>query len=281
MISIFGASGFIGSRFCELYPEESIKISRNCLLSECDEILYFISTIHNYNVYENPLIDIETNLLHLVKILNSHKHNKNCIFNFISSWFVYGKNNNLPFKETDFCNPTGFYSITKRCAEQLVISFCETFNIQYRIFRLANVLGEHDHKISRQKNAIQFMIKELCHNRDIELYDNGNCFRDYIYVDDVCKALKTCMRQSPPNEIINIGSGQPNKLKNIIDKVIQLTQSKSLVKNIEPSRFHKIVQVQDAYLDISKLLSYGYKIETDIDTMIGKLISHYVEIKDP
>ena len=63
---------------------------------------------------------------------------------------IYGKTNNLPVNEMQNCNPKGFYSITKKCAEDLIISFSETFNINYRIIRLSNVLGKGDQKISNK-----------------------------------------------------------------------------------------------------------------------------------
>ena len=149
-ISIFGGSGFIGSKFCELYKDQIIKIDKNDYIPKTNNILYLISTVDNYNVHNNLHIDIDTNLKVLMNVLENIPKNSDTVFNFISSWFVYGQNNEIPFRE-DYskCNPTGFYSITKYCAEQLLISFCQTYNIKYRIFRLANVLGEGDTKISK------------------------------------------------------------------------------------------------------------------------------------
>ena len=60
-------------------------------------------------------------------------------------------NASLDTKESDYCDPTGFYSITKRAAEQLIISYCNTFNLKYRILRLTNIIGENDKKVSSQK----------------------------------------------------------------------------------------------------------------------------------
>ena len=159
MVNLFG-KGFVGTHYSSMY--ECIINDRNDLTPKTNNILYTISTTDNYHVRTNPYIDIETNLTTLIRILENCK-DKDITFNFISSWFVYGQNDRTPFKEDDLsCNPTGFYSITKRCAEQLIISFCNTYGIKYRIFRLANVLGEGDQKISKKKNALQFLIKEIC-----------------------------------------------------------------------------------------------------------------------
>jgi nucleoside-diphosphate-sugar epimerase len=278
-ISVYGGTGFIGGRFCELYDDITLKIDREDNNSKSNDILYFISTVDNYNIHNDLKKDINTNLIKLVEVLDFIKQNKDTndfVFNFVSSWFVYGQNNEIPFKEdTSKCNPTGFYSITKHCAEQLLISFCQTFNIKYRIFRLANVVGEGDNKISNKKNALQFLIKEAVENRSLPLYYGGEVLRDYIYVDDVCNAIKICLEKAPFNEIINIGSGVPYRFKDIINKAIEYSKSSSIIEYIEPTKFHNIVQVRHSYLDTSKLQSYGFKISHNIDNIVERLVDYY------
>ena len=278
-ISIYGGTGFIGSRFCELFADDVIRIDRDKNEAQSTNILYLISTVDNYNIHTDLNIDIDTNLVKLISVLQYIKDNKDnhdFIFNFVSSWFVYGQNNEIPFKEdTSKCNPTGFYSITKHCAEQLLISFCQTFNIKYRIFRLANVVGEGDNKISNKKNALQFLIKETVNNNTLPLYYGGEVLRDYIYVDDVCNALKLCIDKSSTNQIINIGSGIPYRFIDIINKAIDYSKSQSKIQHIDPTNFHNIVQVRHSYLDTTKLQSYGFKIEYDINSIVERLVDYY------
>lgn len=90
MIDVFGSTGFIGSRFCELYPDDVLRHARDNYEPMADDVLYLISTVDNYNVFENAFLDVDTNLTVLLKVLENCK-NKNLTFNFISSWFVYGK----------------------------------------------------------------------------------------------------------------------------------------------------------------------------------------------
>lgn len=276
-ISVFGGSGFIGGRFCEMHNDSVMKIDRNDYNTKSNEILYFISTVDNYNIHKDLHIDVDTNLKVLLSVLDGlDKQDPNLTINFVSSWFVYGKNTIMPFHEDKSqCNPTGFYSITKRCAEQLLISFCETFNIKYRIFRLANVLGEGDQKISRKKNALQFLIKQAVNNEELMLYNGGNAIRDYIYVDDVCDAIYHCIQYAPTNEIINIGNGKPYELADIIQKAVSETNSTSVVTNMKPPHFHQVVQVEHSYLDVSKLRSYGFRSKYSIDDVVTKLINFY------
>ena len=185
-ITVFGGRGFVGSNFCKNKENVVIK-DRDDYTRHSNNIVYFISTVDNYNVYDNPHLDIDTNLKVLIDVLSDCK--KGDTFNFISSWFVYGQTK-LPVKETSQCDPKGFYSITKRAAEQLLISYCETFGINYRILRLANVVGRGDQKVSKKKNALQYLINEMREHRPIELYRGGEFTRDYIHVDDVSRAYR-------------------------------------------------------------------------------------------
>ncbi len=274
MISVFGSTGFIGTRFCQLYPNEIYKMNRDDYNPKSSNVLYLISTIHNYNVFDDPHLDINTNLNVLINVLENCK-NKDVVFNFVSSWFVYGKTDTLPATEESYCNPKGFYSITKRTAEQLIVSYCKTFNIKYRIFRLANVYGESDQSVSKQKNALQYLINEIINNRDINLYDGGKHIRDFIYIDDVCNAIKICTEKADVNSIINIGNGRPYQFLDLMSYVKEKVDSKTDFIHVKPTDFHNIVQVKNMYLDVSKLRNLGFKPKYSIEQGLDKIIEHY------
>lgn len=273
MISIYGGTGFIGSAFYSKYKNECCLIDKFKKTPTSEELLYFISTVDNYNVYTDPYLDINTNLIKLVEVLEELRYNdKKYTFNFISSWFVYGKTTDLPANENSPCNPTGFYSITKHAAEKLLISYCNTFKINYRIFRLTNIIGIGDKKISKKKNAIQFMINCLAKNETVELYDGGTHIRDYMDVDDACRAIYHCIKNAPVNEIINISNSQPKTIGEIIEYSKNKLNSKSDIVNIIPTNFHEIVQIKNMWLDNSKLTSYGYVPKISVIQSIDKIL---------
>lgn len=271
MINVFGGNGFVGSRYCELTPN-TIKNARNDYGAKTDDIVYFISTVDNYNVHTDPYLDIDTNLTTMIKVLESCKDNKNVTFNFISSWFVYGAVE-LPARETALCDPKGFYSITKRTAEQLLVSYCETFGLKYRIIRLANVLGKSDTKVSKKKNALQYLINEVMNNRDISLYDGGVIYRDYIHVDDVVSAINLIIEKGNTNEIYNVGNGVPVYLQDALSYVRVKTKSTSKFNNIETPDFHRTVQAKNMVLDISKIKNLGYTPKYNMEQIIDTLIT--------
>tara|TARA_Y100000034_G_scaffold29198_1_gene35167 strand:+ start:930 stop:1787 length:858 start_codon:yes stop_codon:yes gene_type:complete len=279
-ISVFGSTGFIGTEFCRLFPGQVIEIGRESRVPKTSDILYLASTNHNYNVFSDVHLDINTNLNVLVDVLENCKENKDITFNFVSSWFVYGKTDDLPAKEDSYCNPKGFYSITKRTAEQLLVSYCETFGIKYRIIRLCNVYGSSDTKVSKKKNALQYLTGEITSGRDVNLYDGGENIRDFMHVEDVCRAMKLIIKESPTNDIINVGSGNPYKFIDIMSYVKDKTGSKSAFISVDPPEFHKVVQVQDMYLNVDKLKNLGFKPRYNIWDGLDVLINSTKEQKN-
>lgn len=268
MVNLFG-KGFIGSYYTQI--DDCIVNDRNDLIPKSNKIFYLISTVDNYNVKTNPYIDIETNLTTLIRVLENCRQLKDVEFNFASSWFVYG-DVTTNADENSYCNPKGFYSITKRAAEQLLISYCETYGIKYRILRFANVLGAGDSKVSVKKNALTYLTRKLVHGEPINLYDNGDFYRDYIHVEDLCRAVKLVIESGEHNSIYNIGTGTPVLFKEAIDYVVTETQSTSVINMVEQADFHKIVQTKSFYMNCQKLQKLGFRPKYGIYDILNDLI---------
>ena len=274
-IQVFGGSGFVGSEFTKQNPGCIVNARDDYSVKE-KNILYMISTVTNYHVKTNPYIDIDTNLTTLMKVLEQIKNNMlqaedGYVLNFISSWFVYGETE-MPAHEESNCYPNGFYSITKRCAEQLLISYCETFGIKYRILRLANVAGAGDKKASPQKNALQHMINELKAGRDVNVYDGGNLYRDYIHVSDVARAIKLIMETGEVNTTYNVGNGQPLLFKDMIEYAKELIGGEGRLVPIEIPQFHRTVQVRSMWMLSDKLKSLGYTPNYNMKAIIEDMV---------
>jgi len=271
MISVFGGSGFIGQAFCKKNASDVVVIDRDTFTPLSKKVLYLISTVDNYNVLTDSKLDINTNLIHLMNVLDECSKIPDIEFTFMSSWFVYG-DTTLPAREDSVCNPKGFYSITKYAAELLIHSYCKTFNMHYKIIRLGNVVGNSDSKVSKKKNALQYLINELKENNPIKLYHGGNFYRDYIHVDDVVDGINFLMNNGKCGEVYNLSGGIPNLFSDIIDYAYKKMGSTSVIENMEPTDFHKIVQVESMYLDTLKINNMGFHPKTTIHEIIDQLL---------
>ena len=267
-LSVYGATGFIGGTFCDLYPDEIVKIPREERKPLSKDIIYFISTTTNSHVFEDLHKDVDTNLTVLMDVLE-HCKDENITFNFVSSAFVYGTDI-IDAKEDDVCEPGGFYSITKRCAEQLLISYCKTFDVKYRILRIANVYGD-DKTVSAKKNVLKFLIGLMKENKDLVLYDDGMQLRDYMHVGDICRAMKLVMEKGEINSIYNIVTGNPLPFKNIMEKARDFLGSKSKFNYVDYPEFNKIAQAYNYSVNGDKLKALGFKPQISFDEGLKSL----------
>ena len=267
-LSVYGATGFIGGTFCDLYPDEIVKIPREERKPLSKDIIYFISTTTNSHVFEDLHKDVDTNLTVLMDVLE-HCKDKNITFNFVSSAFVYGTDI-IDAKEDDVCEPGGFYSITKRCAEQLLISYCKTFGVKYRILRIANVYGD-DKTVSAKKNVLKFLIGLMKEDKDLVLYDDGMQLRDYMHVGDICRAMKLVMEKGEINSIYNIVTGNPLPFKNIMEKARDFLGSKSKFNYVDYPEFNKIAQAYNYSVNGDKLKALGFKPQISFDEGLKSL----------
>ena len=276
--SVYGGFGFVLGEFCRQFKDEIIRIEKHDVIPQTPHVLYGISTVDNYNVFDSPTLDIETNLLHFMEVLSAchTKFGKLLEFVLVSSWFVYGMSGDEKLEEDSPCNPKGFYSITARAREQLLISYCDTFGIKYKILRLANVLGAKDKKVSKKKNALQYLIQRLLQNETIELYDNGEFYRDYIDVRDCAVAMKLAMESELSHTIYNISNGVSQKFRDMIDFVVVYSGSKSLVMDrLDKPEFHAVVQSKNVFLSNRRLGETGYLPKYTIQGTLMKIVDDY------
>ena len=155
------------------------------------------------------------------------------------------------------------------------MSYCETFNMKFRILRLSNVIGVGDKKISRKRNALQYMIQQVALGNKVDYLYREDSYRDYIDVRDCARAIKLVLDRGAMNEIYNIGNGIPRSINNAVFVANSMAGERSEIELMEPPDFHKKVQVKDMWLDTTKLKSLGYKPDyTFLDT-IQNLLEHY------
>jgi dTDP-glucose 4,6-dehydratase len=191
--------------------------------------------------------------------------------NYVSTWFVYGLGKDNPVKETELCNPKGFYAITKHTAEQLLESYCSTFGIKYRILRLANVLGRGDRDTSYQKKAAQFMISELSAGNKVKLYKDVSV-RDFIDVRDCVRAIELVIDVGDWNTIYNVGNGEGIAVNSLIYQAQEIA-GKGSIYEVEVPIFHKKVQTREFWMDTTKLKSLGYRQKYTLEDTLKWMIN--------
>jgi len=250
-LSLYGGTGIIGSYFRELFP--SLLIPRDQLNPESKRVLYLISTTDNATFKENPLIDVNTNLVELMRRLDACREAGVKEFNFVSSWFVYGPNYRQPHEYVD-CKPRGFYSITKYTAEQLVKEYCEEFGIGYRILRLGNVYGGPDPGTNK-RNALHFLISRLKKKESVRVFNYIT--RDFIHILDACRAMALVGGLGELNATYNIGTGKATELFKAVDYANELLGNPASIFRVDPpSNYNQAIRFS---LDCGLLNNLGFE----------------------
>lgn len=277
LINVYGGTGTIGSVFCKRYEEQVNVMWRSRVYTHIPgPILYLISTTHNYNIFDDPHKDVDTNLTWLIEVLESwRKNHPEEVFNFVSSWFVYGDGYDIkPASEYSPCNPKGWYGITKRTAELMLISYCQTYNLQYRIFRLGNVIAPADKGVSAQKNALQYLVNKMKNDEEIEVYEGGNFYRNYMGVMDTVEAMYFLMKHGHHNEIYNVGHPKNTKFIDLLIYAKKELGYKKDFKYIQQKDFHKIVQTKSFNMDTCRLQALGWEPKMTVYQALDTVIYH-------
>tara|TARA_R100001443_G_C3356330_1_gene178017 strand:+ start:1114 stop:1977 length:864 start_codon:yes stop_codon:yes gene_type:complete len=275
-LNILGGYGYVGSVYHEMYG--GIRNEKYDYVPKSNNVLYFISTISNHTFLDNPHRDINTNLTTLVSVLEELKTQDIPTFNFISSGFVYGEHDDIVTENT-VCNPKGFYSATKRCAEQLVEFYCKTHGINYRIIRLCNVIGGLDKKTSPKKNAVHFMVNQVLEGKRPTLFlDNKDdkTIREYMDVSDICRAVETILDKGNVNEIFNVSSSDPISQQEILEYAHQKKFNTAFEYDVTPpSDFEKSIYIPSIRMSNDKINQLGFVAEKGVRDIIDSLVENY------
>lgn len=181
---------------------------------------------------------------------------------------IYGDSAN-PITEDHEIHPTTLYAKSKAMIEELLMES----KLDYVIFRLSNPYGGYQ-VTDKKQGVIPIYIERTLRQREFELWGTLHTIRDYIYIDDLAKAIKLCIDKNISREILNVGSGLGTSLKDIFDEIGEVTNIKTSIKEI-PSD----VPIVDAIvLDITKLKKLtGFEISVPLNEGIKKEIQRIQE----
>ncbi len=175
---------------------------------------------------ENPDVYIESNIIGFYNILEACRHNPVQHLVYASSSSVYGGNKKVPFSVEDRVdNPVSLYAATKKSNELMAHCYSKLYNIPSTGLRFFTVYGP----AGRPDMAYFGFTNKLLRGETIQIYNYGNCRRDFTYVDDIVEGIVRVMGKAParqtgedglpvpPYKVYNIGGGQPENLLDFVN----------------------------------------------------------------
>ncbi len=215
--------------------------------NKIDIVIHLIS-----NIIPGTRLDIATNsteLISTMKLLDIMQKNKvNKIVFFSSGGAIYGKNGKSINHEDDQNNPINFYGWIKLSIEKYIQMCRYAYGINYIILRPSNAYGKNQNIYGNQ-GIVAVALGNLIQNKQIKIWGNGEIIRDYIYIDDLCRALLLLIQKNKWNDIYNVGSGKGTSINKVLEIIKKTT---SINFNIHYKEGRNI-DVPINVLDVSKL----------------------------
>ncbi len=329
-ILITGTAGFIGFHLANLllnegfhvsgydgltsYYDVNLKIKRNEILSHNTKFSFTKGMLEDQNKLEklfndyqpeiiihlaaqagvrysleNPRSYIDSNIIGTFNVIELAKKYRVKHLLMASTSSVYGSNIDMPFRETSKSDTQlTIYAATKKANENMAHSYSHLWNIPTTMFRFFTVYGPW----GRPDMALFKFVSAILEERPIEIYNQGEMYRDFTYVDDLVLAIRKLIDVPPvrtnedeikindsispvaPFRIVNIGNSKKIKLLDFIDAI-----EKKLQKNA--IRIYMPIQkgdVPETLADVSLLKDLtGYLPKTDFKDGIAIFIEWYRE----
>ncbi len=203
-----------------------------------------------------PDLYIEVDYNGTQNLMDAARFNKVGNFVFASTSSVYGNTERIPFVETDTCDrPLQPYAAAKRAAEILGYTYYYLYDLNFTAIRFFTVYGP-----ANRPDMMAYLVADsIVKGKEIPLYEGGQMYRDWTYVDDITDGAMAAIDRPLGYEIINLGRGKPTLLKDFVQMIEDLAgKNANVVVKPKPA-----ADVITTFADISKaaeLLDYDPKV---------------------
>ena len=241
----------------------------------------------------NPDAYINSNIIGFYNILEACRHYPVEHLVYASSSSVYGGNTKVPFSTDDKVdNPVSLYAATKKSNELLAYAYSKLYNIPSTGLRFFTVYGP----AGRPDMAYFGFTNKLIKGETIEIFNYGNCKRDFTYIDDIVEGIIRVMEKPPvksvgedglpipPYKVYNIGNNNPENLLDFVQILSEeLVRAKVLPADFDFEAHKKLVPMQPGdvpvtYADTSELeKDFGFKPHTSLREGLRKFAEWYYE----
>lgn len=241
----------------------------------------------------NPDAYVESNLIGFYNILEACRYNSVEHLVFASSSSVYGSNKKIPYSTNDRVdNPESFYAATKKSNELMAYVYSKLYNIPSTGLRFFTVYGP----AGRPDMAYFNFTNKLREGKIIQIFNYGNCKRDFTYIDDIVEGMTRIIRHAPesfagedgilipPYKIYNIGNNNPVNLLEFVQILCEeLVNAKILSEDYDFETHKELVPMQlgdvpVTYADTSALeQDFGFKPNTNLRDGLRKFAQWYAD----
>ena len=225
---------------------------------------------------DNPDAYIQSNITGFFHILEGCRHFPVEHLVYASSSSVYGGNDKVPFSTTDQVDePVSLYAATKKSNELMAHAYSKLYRIPVTGLRFFTVYGPY----GRPDMAYYKFTQKIMAGEPIQLYNNGDMYRDFTYIDDIVRGIENILCNPPAEnekgvryKLYNIGNNKPEKLMDYVG-TLERCLGRTAVKEFLPMQPGDVYQT---YADVTDLMNdYNFKPDTSIEEGLGRFVQWY------
>jgi len=206
-------------------------------------------------------------------LLEAIKESEVEAFLHVSTDEVYGSRATGFFREEDPLNPSSPYSASKAGADRLAYAYTVTYNLPVMILRPSNNFGPNQYP----EKFIPLFTTHALEDQPLPLYGRGTNVRDWLFVEDHCRAIDLVLRRGTPGEVFNVGAN--NEVQNIVitERILELLEKpKTLIKFVPDRPGHDIRYA----VDCRRIHALGWKPEKDFSEALAATVLWYRDHED-
>jgi dTDP-glucose 4,6-dehydratase len=240
-----------------------------------DALVHFAAESHVDRSIDSAEVFVRTNVLGTQRLLDVARRHKIPLFVQISTDEVYGAlGQSGEFTEDTPLAPNSPYAATKAAADWLVRSYFHTYNFPAIITRCSNNYGPYQHP----EKLIPLITTNALRDLSVPVYGKGAQVREWIHVEDHCRAIECVLTHGRPGEVYNIGSGERLSNLQVVETILQLLQKPhSLIQFVADRPGHDFRYALDsrkARRDLGWEPRYGW------DAGLRQTVQWYLEHQD-
>ena len=231
---------------------------------------------------DNPDAYIKSNMIGFYNILECCRHHPVEHLVFASSSSVYGTNKKVPYSTDDKVdNPVSLYAATKKSNELFAHAYCKLYGIAATGLRFFTVYGP----MGRPDMAYFKFTNKLVKGEPIQIYNNGDMYRDFTYIDDIVTGITAIMQKTPEKtedgaayKIYNIGNNKPESLMYFVETLEKCLMNEGIIsapgkKELLPMQPGDVYQTFADVADLQR--DFGFKPSTALETGLSSFARWY------
>ena len=239
----------------------------------CNKVVNFAAESHVDRSITSPEDFVRTDVIGVFTLLEEARRRDIDRFVQISTDEVYGSTESGSFSERDILDPSSPYSASKAGGELLARSYVKTYGLNVMVTRSSNNYGPFQYP----EKLIPVLVIKALRDQQLPIYGKGTNVRDWLHVEDNCRAVDLVLRKGKPGDVVNIGSG--NEVPNI-------DLAKMILKHMgKPDGLITFVADRPGHdfrysLELERIRELGWKPLVDFEDGLRRTVDWYLDNVD-